>query len=87
LSLPEALDTICSCGVIAKDADLDKTEGHLDADLQVIDVIILEVNPNRYLAVCTAVGAKAKRTGPNNYDDALVAALGVMPRRDCLLPV
>ena len=83
LSLPEALETICSCGVIAKDTDLEKTEGHLDADLQVLDVIILEVKPSRYLAVCTACGTKRKTHKPLNKDDALVTSLRFRHRRGC----
>jgi len=80
----EALETICSCGVIAKDADLDKTEGHLDADLQVLDVIILEVKPNRYLAACTACGTKRKTHKPLNKDDALVTSLRLRHRVGCV---
>jgi hypothetical protein len=81
--LRENLETICSCGVIAKDADLDKTEGHLDADLQVLDVIIFEVKPNRCLAVCTACGTKRKTHKPLNKDDALVTSLRFRHRRAC----
>lgn len=79
----EALETICSCGVIAKDAPLDKTEGHLDHDLQVVDVIILEVKPERYVAVCTHCGAKQKTHTPHNQDDALGTSLQLRHRRAC----
>jgi hypothetical protein len=81
----EALETICTCGVIAKDAPLDKTEGHLDHDLQVVDVIILEVKPERFLAVCTACGAKRKTLKPLNKDDALVTSLRLRHRLACVL--
>jgi hypothetical protein len=81
----EALETICTCGVIAKDAPLDKTEGHLDHDLQVVDVIILEVKPERYVVVCTQCGAKQKTHKPHNQDDALVTSLRLRHRRACVL--
>lgn len=38
----EVLETICSCGLIAKDTPLEQAEGHLDRDGQVTDVFLLE---------------------------------------------
>ena len=83
----EALETICSCGVIAKGTPLDKTEGHLDHYLQVVGVIILEFKPERYVAVCTHCGAKQKTHKPLNQDDALVTSLRLRHRRGCVTSV
>jgi len=80
----EHRETICSCGVIAKDAPLEKTQGHLDQDQRVLDVIILEVKPERYMVVCIACGAKQKTPKPTNQDDAVVTMMQLRHRRGCL---
>ena len=81
----ETRETICSCGLIAKDTDLEATPGHLDHEQQVLDVIILETKPDRYLAVCTNCSAKRKTHKPHNTDDALVTSLQLRHRRVCVL--
>ena len=79
----EALETICSCGVIVNYAPLAKTEGLLGHDLQVVDMNILEVKPERYVAVCTYCGAKQKTYKPFSTDDVLVTSLRLRHRRAC----
>ena len=79
----ETEETICSCGLEAKGTSLDKTPGHLDRDGKVVDVIVIEVKPDRYLTVFTACGAQRKTPKPQNYDDALVTSLRFRHRRFC----
>ena len=40
----EVLETICSCGLIAKDTPLEQAAGHLDRDGKVTDVFVLELD-------------------------------------------
>jgi hypothetical protein len=80
----EVLETICSCGLIAKDTPLEQAEGHLDRDGRVLDVIVLEVKPGSYQVACTECSANSKTHKPINTDDALVTGLGLRHRRGCV---
>lgn len=80
----EVLETICSCGLIAKGTPLEQAEGHLDRDGQVLDVIILQTRNDIYVATCIACRVKKKACKPQNYDDALVIALGLRHRVRCI---
>ncbi len=62
----ETEEKICSCGLEAKGTSLDKTPGHLDRDGRVVDVIVLEVGPEKFVVVCTACGAKCNTPPPTS---------------------
>ena len=80
----ETEETICSCGLEAKGTSLDKTPGHLDRDGRVVDVILLELKPEKFVVVCTACGAKRNTPKPQNYDDALAGCLICRHQRGCV---
>ena len=68
----ETEETICSCGLEAKGTSLYKTPGHLDRDGKVVDVILLELKPEKFVVVCTICRVKTKTAKPeiNREGDA-----------------
>lgn len=80
----ETEETICSCGLEAKGTSLDKTPGHLDRDGGVVDVILLDLKPEKFVVVRTACGTKRRMHKPLNKDDALVTSLRFRHRSGCV---